>query len=139
MKTVEIEIAKFEVHALNQAAATLRWLVQKTGRGWSHPAVDARRCTADADRLAVLYYAARERFRLLHPAEVLTLGVPQRDAALLRRFIDIATATEGDGFGDTFATLARLAHRIDAHGRPFQPPRRERRSSLAESPRIEQC
>jgi hypothetical protein len=125
--TIEIALDESEAASLQHATSTLRWLVAKTSRGWSHAAVDSAECERWAARLEAIYYEARDQLKGSRAAIV---QVTEADAVLLRQFIALARRIEPGAFAELVNELGRIATAIEPPSR--QRGLRRRRSALAE-------
>jgi hypothetical protein len=125
---IEIALDESEAASLQHATSTLRWLVAKTSRGWSHAEVDPAECERWAARLEAIYYEARDQLKTSKAAIV---RVSEADALLLRQFIALAKRIEPGAFAELVNELGRIATAIEPSSR--QPDLRRRPSPLAES------
>src|SRR5205807_1787012 len=104
--TTEVGLTRTEAAALAHAADTLRWLIAKTGDGWSHPAVDPAWCDRAAARFDALHYAAREQLKTAGRA---TVAMRSSDARLMHRFAATVEATDPGMFEIPVTQLRAIA------------------------------
>jgi hypothetical protein len=124
---IEIALDEAEIASLQHATSTLRWLLAKTARGWSHAAVDPAECERCGERLEAISYAARDQ---LKQSKTAIVSVTEADAVLLRQFIALVKKVEPDAFAELVKELGRLATAIEPPNR--RPSQRRRRSALSE-------
>jgi hypothetical protein len=117
-----------DLQSLAHAVAVLRWLLDRTSRGWSHAAIDPLECKRAADRFTVLFKETHAQLKTVRTATVTMTDV---DATYLQEFIALIQAVEPGG---SFARLLRGLRQITAliGSAEWRPSQRVRRSSLAE-------
>jgi hypothetical protein len=126
MTGFEVTLGDGDAEALGHAAKTLRWLVSKTERGWSHPEVDATSCARWADLLENRCFEACEQAKR---KRVIRLELDGADASAIGGFIATVGATERSGFEDTTTKLRAILAALSPLSGPHQ---RGRLSVLAE-------
>jgi hypothetical protein len=124
---IEIALDEAEIASLQHATSTLRWLLAKTARGWSHAAVDPAECERCGERLEAISYEARDQ---LKESKAAIVSVTEADAVLLRQFIALVKKVEPDAFAELVKELGRLATAIEPPNR--RSSQRRRRSALSE-------
>jgi hypothetical protein len=124
---IEIALDEAEIASLQHATSTLRWLLAKTARGWSHAAVDPAECERCGERLEAIAYEARDQ---LKESQTAIVSVTEADAVLLRQFIALVKKVEPDAFAELVKELGQLATAIEPPNR--RPSQRRRRSALSE-------
>jgi hypothetical protein len=124
---IEIALDEAEIASLQHATSTLRWLLAKTARGWSHAAVDPAECERCGERLEAISYEARDQ---LKESQTAIVSVTEADAVLLRQFIALVKKVEPDAFAELVKELGRLATAIEPPNR--RSSQRRRRSALSE-------
>lgn len=125
---IEIALHESELASLQHASSTLRWLLAKSARGWSHAAVDPTACERWAERLEAVYYEARHQVK---GSKTAIVQVNEADALLLRQFIALVKGIEPGAFTELVNELGRIAAAIEPPSRGAEL--RRRRSPLAES------
>ena len=129
--TYEIDLNEADARSLGYAIAALRWLLSWTNKGWSHAALDPAACRRTLERLREIHNEAAAQ---LKSARMAIVSMSEADAFLLQEFAAMAEVLEPGAFSRIVREVRAIAAAVGAA--KWQPPLRERRSSLAEpSPR----